>query len=59
MEAIEPRQCGLDALLAEFGGQVFVMLTQAVLMWSIIVGDQDGIVLDAHIAFQSAEDVSG
>ena len=37
----------------------FVMLTQAVLMWSIIVGDQDGIVLDADIAFEGTEDVSG
>ena len=35
------------------------MLTQAVLMWSIIVGDQDGIVLDADIAFEGTEDVSG
>jgi hypothetical protein len=59
LEAIEPRQCGLNALLSEFGGQIFVVLTQAVLLWSIIIGDQDGIVLDAHIAFQSAEDVSG
>src|SRR4029077_6715185 len=34
------------------------MFAQTFLMWSIIVGDQDGIVFDAHIAFQSAEDVS-
>src|SRR6266403_5011794 len=27
-------------------------------MWGIIVGNQDCIVLDTHIAFQSSEDVS-
>ena len=35
------------------------MFAQTFLMWSIIVGDQDCIVFDAHIAFQSAENVSG
>ena len=50
-EAIEPGQSMLDAFLLKFGGQIFVMLAQMLLMWSIIIGDQDRIVLDAHIAF--------
>jgi hypothetical protein len=59
LEAIEPRQCRLDAFLSEFSGQIFVMIAQTLLMWSVIVGYEDCIVFDAHIAFQSAENVSG
>src|SRR5208282_3319800 len=50
---------GLDALLSEFVGQILVLLAQTVSMWGVIVGDLDGIVLDADIAFQSAEKFSG
>jgi hypothetical protein len=43
----------------EFVGQVLVLLAQTVWMWSVVVGDLDGIVLDADIAFESAEKFSG
>ena len=45
--------------MAEFVGQILVLLAQTVSMWGVIVSDQDGIVLDADIAFQSAENFSG
>jgi hypothetical protein len=43
----------------EFVGQILVLLAQTVSMWGVIVGDLDGIVLDADIAFESAEKFSG
>jgi hypothetical protein len=58
-EAVEPGQRRLDALLLEFVGQILVLLAQTISMWGVIVGDLDGIVLDADIAFQSAEKFSG
>src|ERR1700738_2585521 len=38
---------------------MLVLLAQQVLMWGVIVGNQDRIVLDTHIAFESAENVCG
>jgi hypothetical protein len=35
LEAVEPGEGWLDTFLSEFGGQIFVMLAQALLMWSI------------------------
>ena len=58
-ESIEPGQNRLDAFLAEFAGQVFIMLAQVLLMWGVIIGDQDCVVLDADIALERAKDLSG
>src|SRR5271165_2923409 len=58
-EAIEPGWSRFDAFLSKFVGQIFVLLAQTVLVWGVIVGDQDRIVLDTHIAFESSENVSG
>src|ERR1700756_979381 len=35
------------------------MLAQKFLMWSVVVGDQDGIVKDTQVAFEGTEDLSG
>ena len=45
--------------MSEFVGEILVLLAQTVSMWGVIVGDLDGIVLDADIAFESAEKFSG
>ena len=58
-EIVEPRDAGIDALLAELRGEIFIMVAQQVRIGGVVIGDQNGVLADADVAFQALEEVAG
>jgi len=58
-EVVEPGDLRIDFFALQFGRQVFIVLAQGRWVGRIIVGDDNRIVLHAHIAIQPAEEVLG
>jgi len=56
-EIVEPGDFGIDFLGVQLDRQMFVMLAQPLPVGGIMAGDDDGVVLHAHIACQAAENI--
>ena len=57
-EIVEPRDVGIDALLAQFVGKVFIMVPQEFGVGRIVKGDDKGVVSDPNVAFQTFEEIA-
>ncbi len=56
LEVVEPRDAGGDVFAFEDVGQVFVMFFELVGVGCIVEGEEDGVIADADIAVDAAED---
>ena len=55
LEAVEPGDVGIDTLGLEFFWEIGVMAFERPCIGSVVIGDQDRVIVDAHVSFQSAE----
>jgi len=58
LEVVEPGDVGVDALAAEFRGQVLVVFPKALGVWGVVEGDDDGVVVDADVSVDAVEDAA-
>lgn len=59
IEVVEPWDVGADAFAFEFLGQVLVVVTQEFSVGCVVEGNEDGVVGDADVAVESAEEGVG
>ncbi len=59
LEVVEPGDAGVDVFAFEDLGQVFVMGFEQVRMGGIVEGNDDGVIANADIAVDAAEDGGG
>ena len=57
LKIIEPGDVGIDAVGLQLGWQILVVGSEHLDIGCIVVGDDDGIVVDANISIQSSEEV--
>src|ERR1035437_3070073 len=58
-EVVKPRHAGIDSFLLQPLGKVFKVLFPLMSLGSVVISDQDRVLVDAHVAFQAAEQVAG
>ena len=59
LEIIEPQNVGINTLFLEAVWKVFKMLLPKLGIGSVVIGDKNGVVFHAQIAFQSTEEMLG
>lgn len=50
---------GIDAFGLQFFGEIFVVFSQELRVWSVVVGDDDGVVFNSQIAFDAPKEILG
>ena len=59
MEIIEPGDARADVFGAQLSGQVLVVVAQAFDIGSVVIGNDDGIVVDTHVSVEPLEQGAG
>ena len=58
-EIVEPWDARIDALPAQLGGKILIVVAQQVGIGCVVIGDQNGVLADADVAFQALEEAAG